>query len=974
MQKRFNLTEIICAILFVLFFNDTDAQFGFNTIFKPNEFHGFIHNIYQDSRKYLWIASTQGIYLWDTKRITHLTVNDGLPHNETFKFCEDNIGRIWISANSEDLCYFLNGKIYNTTNDTRLKKFKVRYATSIAFNNGVLYAQNNLISNKHYDEIQTIDFDKNLKIKLITNIGFSYLKVIDNQPYIYLTENKDSTKNATPDKLYLQNIVTQKKILIHVYNEKEVFMTDLSPGTNQFWDQGRKFIFSQNSFLKSADTFKNIDSHSNIIKDGDITICYDGKVIKNLNTGEELANVPKGIQTKYLSKTVYILTKNQIYYQPLNKVGLIHQLLADKEVKQIFKMNGKFGFVLGTKWTQYDNKLYLNKNVIDESRSVIYASMFKNGKFYLATQENVFEFSTFYPYFKPLLTNMNYVNQLKYADFIDDELLVSSTLGVFATKTNKPYFEKRTSTFFKDAKNRFWTSTIEGLFYKNKFEDSSEKSTRFIFDKLEKPIVYQIIEDKENNLLFATNRGLYITKTDLRKTFLINNVTHLSSNQVTKIELDNDGSVWIATDIGLNHIRYNMTHWGEQERVNYFMQSDGLASNLIHDFLILGDSVAVATDKGASLITNKHFNPDTSVIDIYINECNFNNEKIAISDLQKLNYQQNNISIHFSTIYVPRPDRLNVYYKLVHDGKEIIQPLNENKILLQSLEPAYYDLYIFAYDKDYPYIKSKPLKIKIRITPPYYKTWWFMPMLLLIALIVLTWIIYYYFQLQKRKLKTHNLQLQLEHDRSKFQMEALKSEMNPHFIFNCLNSIQDYIQKNNTDEAQHYLSQFSKLMRKALHHSKKEFITLEEELSFIKLYVEMEQMRFNKRFDLKIYIQEESQLNIDIPTMFLQPIIENAIRHGKVGQLDNRQGIIVIDIRQDLGFLVIEIKDNGIGLKKAQELKINESSSHKSMALEIIKDRISLYNTTYNMGIKLEMNELDEAEFNFGVVLKYEID
>jgi LytS/YehU family sensor histidine kinase len=165
--------------------------------------------------------------------------------------------------------------------------------------------------------------------------------------------------------------------------------------------------------------------------------------------------------------------------------------------------------------------------------------------------------------------------------------------------------------------------------------------------------------------------------------------------------------------------------------------------------------------------------------------------------------------------------------------------------------------------------------------------------------------------------------------------------MNPHFIFNSLNSIQNFVLKNDVDSANYYLSNFSILMRKVLEYSQYNFITLAEELEMIQLYLKMEKMRFSRKFEVEIKVSTDiDQHMVRIPPMLLQPYLENAILHGL--QLIKHKGLLQVLVEDHEDFMSILIIDNGIGREKARSIR--ERTGHKSKGLANIEKRIQLYN------------------------------
>ena len=201
-----------------------------------------------------------------------------------------------------------------------------------------------------------------------------------------------------------------------------------------------------------------------------------------------------------------------------------------------------------------------------------------------------------------------------------------------------------------------------------------------------------------------------------------------------------------------------------------------------------------------------------------------------------------------------------------------------------------------------------------------------------------------------REIAENELQLERvvsEKKLSELEMQALRAQMNPHFIFNSLNSINRFILQNNKDQASEYLTKFSKLVRLILQNSSAALITLESELEALQLYLELESLRFNHRFNFKISVDDELDPEvIKVPPLIIQPYAENAIWHGLMQKSDI--GKLEIEISEQLDLLKIKISDDGIGRKKAAELKSKSATTHKSMGLKITKDRIMMMDKTEN--------------------------
>lgn len=211
----------------------------------------------------------------------------------------------------------------------------------------------------------------------------------------------------------------------------------------------------------------------------------------------------------------------------------------------------------------------------------------------------------------------------------------------------------------------------------------------------------------------------------------------------------------------------------------------------------------------------------------------------------------------------------------------------------------------------------------------------------------------------KQKLRMEKRMIELE-------QKALSLQMNPHFIFNSLNSISSFIAENNPDSARTYLSKFAGLMRTTLENSKEESIPLQEEINSLKYYLELEQLRFNNKFDFTIHVGPDlDPESVLIPPILIQPFIENSILHGVATK--SGKGKIDIRFQVDANFLLCEVEDNGIGREKAFELKNQQPELHKSMGMQVTQERLDILNIYNKIKAKIIIKDLvDENQHATG--------
>jgi LytS/YehU family sensor histidine kinase len=217
-----------------------------------------------------------------------------------------------------------------------------------------------------------------------------------------------------------------------------------------------------------------------------------------------------------------------------------------------------------------------------------------------------------------------------------------------------------------------------------------------------------------------------------------------------------------------------------------------------------------------------------------------------------------------------------------------------------------------------------------------------------LLLLGLIFVIYNRMQVKRR--------LTLQKEVAEYEQKALHLQMNPHFVFNCLGSISSFIVQNGIDSAIKYLSKFSKLMRLTLEYSKGSLIPIDKEIEGLQNYLELEQLRFNKKFDFSIQSSPEIEDDMALPPLLIQPFVENAILHGLVPK--EGKGKINIRFEVQNNQLICTIVDDGIGFLKSKALKENSVTAHQSMALEITKKRLEMMEATTSQSASVSIEEI----------------
>lgn len=225
------------------------------------------------------------------------------------------------------------------------------------------------------------------------------------------------------------------------------------------------------------------------------------------------------------------------------------------------------------------------------------------------------------------------------------------------------------------------------------------------------------------------------------------------------------------------------------------------------------------------------------------------------------------------------------------------------------------------------------------------------------SLLIFTIMTFYQKRLQKQRLQQSELKAQI----SDMRMIALRAQMNPHFIFNCINTTQNFVLNSEKEAAYNYLAKFASLLRLVLENSGKSMVPLEDELEQLALYLELEAIRFNRKFSYSFEVDPALENGVyEIPGMILQPLIENAILHGLINRNDNL-GTLIVRLQKREDTIVCTIKDNGVGRRKAAEIKSRKKIHYQSSAIPNIRERLEILQRENEQRIQLEIADLTES-------------
>jgi LytS/YehU family sensor histidine kinase len=274
-----------------------------------------------------------------------------------------------------------------------------------------------------------------------------------------------------------------------------------------------------------------------------------------------------------------------------------------------------------------------------------------------------------------------------------------------------------------------------------------------------------------------------------------------------------------------------------------------------------------------------------------------------------------------------------------------------------ALPPGEYTLELQAINRFG--VKSQLIPISFVVEAPFWGTWWFSTLFLSLAGAAVFLILNHRNQKEKERLEQ---KMEIEKKWAELEQQALQAQMNPHFIFNCLNSIQQYFLTNDGEKANKFLSMFAALVRETLHFSSQKSIRVSDEVRYLSRYLELEKMRFGDHFVYEIFVDPKLPSNfIEIPALMLQPYVENAIRHG-VRHRASGTGFIRISFVMKDEELHCIVADNGIGRDKSKQLKGRQPVEYQSRGMELGQKRIEALNKLFQREIQVKIYDKKDAQ------------
>lgn len=458
-------------------------------------------------------------------------------------------------------------------------------------------------------------------------------------------------------------------------------------------------------------------------------------------------------------------------------------------------------------------------------------------------------------------------------------------------------------------------------------------------------------------LLSIEGYGLMILEND-KPIAHISEKEGLLSNHCGKIFSDGKYA-WVCSTLGLSLIDLSKENNFVKENISV---ADGLSSGQVNNVYVANGKIYAATQKGVSILTMSELKPKNNLLpNTFITKASWGEKNLLGLSNPEIEYEKGSIVFSFVAPQFTFPENVIYQYRL---NENAWSETKNTSVEFNSLQPDKYTFSIRSRSASFKW--SNTASFKFKIPQPFYMAWWFYAAIILLVIAVLTFV---YRSRLKRLKKEQQVKILYEQQINRFKIQALQAMMNPHFVFNSLNAIQQQVNLGNTDKARTYLSRFAQLLRMNLQTVNSDFVPLDEELERIKLYLETEKIRLEEKLSYNISKSEKVPDDILIPSMIIQPFVENSIWHGIMPSEKN--GTVKISIDKKSEQLIIEIEDDGIGLE-ASKAKRKSDAKSEHYGIKLINDRLKTISENLKQDCSVEL--LDKTNSNFsGTIVKIKL-
>ena len=895
-----------------------------------------------DNHGFLWIATDNGVAKFDGKNFKTYATAQGLPDNDITDIFIDSSNRIWVTPFRRSPAYYnpVNDRFENEETDPELKKVELGNTNrgSVLQFGGMAFCNN----------LRDFFIYKNGKVTIykgLLNILKSYSpeKILEYRPGNYIIISADSirvfngksfTKSFPLDKTFFYSEYFNHTLYIATGNKIRKYRVANDGNISLILE--KILPFSMRIFCKSGKDFAvttlnrttyPIDTATLELKNPlDYNVAVRS-VLEDKNGSIWISTIDRGLgkmqQKRISSFTITDKVLNEEITQNFNSLVVVNKKIL---------VGNNYGEVL-----IYDGVYDIKKRSLSTEKNmdgVVRKIVEMNDMVYIACQTGSF-----------LMDKKTWSIQKRFegpknassksALLLNDSVLLlgnHSAVELYNVKTEKNIAQrvKRVTALGLNQAKTIYIGSNDGLY-------RWDNDSLFYFGKKYRALSYRVntIFNTTDDLLWVGlgSDSLLVLKNNLLiKSIALGDI--IPGSVCKSLYSNRPGIIWLGTNKGLNKIQYQFTNEKFTFYNTSFGLSDGLIGEQVNDITIYNDTVYAATTGGISFMP-ANLNLPVSDITTFITRVSINGVDTLVTKSYTLGYDQNDINIGFSGA------DLTGYYPLFEYrvNEAAWQKTDKNNIELR-LASGNYNIQIRGMKRDGS-PSSKTESISIYIKTPFWESGVFW------TIAAISFFIISFFMLESRNKQKRKVEVEkviTEKKLTELEMQALKAQINPHFVFNCLNSIKGFIFDRDYQQADKYLDKFSDLMRSTIDNSDASIISLQNEISYLDNYLQLEKLRFDEKFDYKITVSADvDKEKYFVPAMLLQPYVENAIRHG-MRFLENKKGQININVKKENNFIVCEIDDNGIGREKAAELKSKMHVEYQSKGMNISRRRAELYN------------------------------
>lgn len=913
-----------------------------------------VYYIMQDKEGFMWFGTEAGVSRFDGRKFTNYTLADGLSENEILTVAQDSRGRIWFLGFNGTLSYYYRGKIYNKSNDSILAKVPF-YGTYLYFYEDGLHR---LWFSTTLGYV-TID-GANVHTKHASEVGFTYAGLVYSDNKNNITYVRNWARNYTyPGDGSL--IYSSGDSIMRLDDSGAAFLLRLDKeimeatpagmalsGDNKLWiSTGRKGIYCYDlkdpqgkpeHFMDGA-----VMSTMNTDNEGNIWV-------GTINSGAYMVQPWHGRALSYnaqnstLPTNIYSVTRanNGTFFAGADG-GKIFSVTATG-VTELPVPNRTYPYDRVVKLLVAGDDLYAGTD-----KGVIRFNAKKNINVSIDMQYKDVPKSTANRAIKGLSIWKGKLAACEGYAIYTDSMLSTDTRKHTLISLNSGMTRKY--AVFSDADSILWYSTTDGLY---RYDGHMERHYPTVSGRAKEKIT-DMTQARDKTLILATfGNGLLFCRNDsvLRTFTKADGLT----NDICKRVTTYGDRVFVATAGGITAFTYKD---GNISNVQLFTTANGLASDNVNDLWANDTVICAATSGGLTFLNIAAVQHDLLPPTVYITMIKTAEGALFEDSTYELGHRQN--SLHFDFIGLSYRSASSVRYRYRLDPDQRWQETDNTSVDYSSLPPGDYRFDVSARIQNGDW--SGPVSFSFTIKPPWWRTWWFLLSVGMVLKVVLFVLFRYRVRANARK---EGEKLRFRDQVTMLEQQALQAMMNPHFIFNVMNTIQDAINNSDQHNANVYLSDFARLIRMNLDTSMKRYITLEEEIAYLELYLSLEKIRFGDRLTYAINVAPDiDEYDTLVPVMLLQPFIENAIWHGILPLEQN--GHVQIDItRKSPETLMVTITDNGIGRQAAAEVPKHKPRSHISRGMQLTQQRVALLRSLTGKDLSVTITDATPLQRNTG--------